>query len=198
LKEIHLRLRPSFGKIERTGFHGIFGAFDSVFRPRLEHRLHRVLREHQIQVICAIPHQYGILPVVRVATRLDIPNFLSVHDDLEYTASGHQLLDSMLTAMGNAWPGAKDVFVISEEIGQEYSRRYGARDYQTVTDGLISAADAPQSRPAGSLRVSFMEGFHLYYGSHLCAILDAPKIVRSQHTGWDISVTSGPIGNLAC
>jgi hypothetical protein len=156
----------------------------------LEHRLRRVLREHQIQVIHAIPHQYDILPVIRVATQLGIPYFLSVHDDLEYTASGHLLLGSMLTAMGNAWHGAKDVFVISEEIGQEYSRRYGARDYQIVTDGLISVADAPQSRPAGSLRVYFMGAFHLYYGPNLRAILDALKIVRSQHTGWDISVTS--------
>jgi hypothetical protein len=105
-------------------------------------------------------------------------------------ALGHPLKGQMVAALGKAWRSAKGIFVISDEIGQEYSRRYGAREYQIVTDGLTYVAEAPQSRPSRSLRVYFMGLFHPGYRANLRAVLDALKIVRSQHPDWDISVTS--------
>jgi hypothetical protein len=95
-----------------------------------------------------------------------------------------------LAGLGEAWRNARGLFVISDEIGQEYFRRYGARKYEIVTDGLTSVPEAPLSRPARSLRLYFMGIFHVHFGLNLRAILDALKIVRSQHPDWDISVTS--------
>ena len=149
-----------------------------------------MLRESRIKLLHIIPHGYDIVPVYRVASELNIPCFLTIHDDLECMALGHPLKGQMVAALGKAWRSAKGIFVISDEIGQEYSRRYGAREYQIVTDGLTSVAEAPQSRPSRSLRVYFMGLFHPGYRANLRAVLDALKIVRSQHPDWDISVTS--------
>lgn len=189
-KEIHMKLRPTFGRIERTRFHGSFGVFDRVFRPRFEHRLRRVLRDHQVKLIHTIPLTYDIVPVTRVAAQLKIPYFLNIQDDIVCSAFGsHVLMGQKVAALSNAWRNAKGVFVISDEIGQEYSRRYGVREYQIVTDGLTSVAKAPKSRPDRSLRVYFMGIFHNSYRANLRALLDALKIIRSQHPDWDISVT---------
>ncbi len=187
--EIQLPLRPSFGRIECTRFQRTFGVFDGVFRSRFESRLRRVLREHQVKLIHTIPQEYEILPVGHVAAELGIPYFLSIHDDLEYTSRGHPFLRQTVASLGKAWREAKGVFVISEEMGQEYSRRYGAREYRIVTDGLKHVADAPQPGPERSLRLYFMGLFHYSYAQNCRALLDALKIVRSRQPDWDISVT---------
>ena len=124
----------------------------------------------------------------RVASELGLPYFLSVHDDLEFLLQNHPYIETMREFMGRAWREAKGVFVISDELGQEYCRRYGAREYRIVTDGLKSVAPAPLERPANSLRLYFMGLFHLSYAGNLRAVLDALKIVRSRHPDWEISV----------
>ena len=148
-----------------------------------------MIQEHQVKIIHAIAHTYGILPVTRVAAELGIPYFLSVHDDLEYLSQGHVLIKKMPEFMGKAWREARGVFVISDEMGQEYCRRYGAREYRIVTDGLKHVADAPQQRPERSLRLYFMGLFLNNYAQNLRAVLDALKIVRSRQPEWDLSVT---------
>jgi hypothetical protein len=177
------------GRLEWSRFHSALGRFDGVFRSRFESRLRDVIEDHHIKAIHTIPHTYDIVPISRVASQLSIPYFLTIHDDLQVTSSGHPLLGQMLDALGHAWRNATGLFVISDEIGQEYSRRYGARDYVIVTDGLTSVPDAPLPRPKASLRVYFMGLFHVRYGTNLRALLDALKIVRSQHPDWDISMT---------
>jgi hypothetical protein len=197
IEEIHLPTRPDFGRIDHSRFHSSFGVFDGVFQSRFESRLRRVIREHQVKLIHIIPHGYDIVPVHKIASDLKIPLFLTIHDDLEYTAIGHPLKGRMVAAMGEAWRAAEGVFVICDEIGQEYARRYGEKKYAVVTDGLISVAEAPQRRPARSLRVYFMGLFHPGYKANLRALLDALKIVRNQHPDWDISVTSRS-GYISC
>jgi hypothetical protein len=196
-EEIHLSVRPCFGRLEWTRLHGKLALFDKVFRPRFENRLRRVLEEHQVKVIHTIPSAYDIVPISRVASDLGIPCFLNIHDDIEMTSSHHPQLGEMVAALGNAWRNAKGVFVISNEIGEEYCRRYGAREYRIVTDGLTSAAEGPQARPRGSLRVYFMGLFHIRYGTNLRALLDALKIIRSQHSDLEITVTCR-CGSIVC
>jgi hypothetical protein len=149
-----------------------------------------VLRDHRVKLIHTIPHTYDVVPISRIASELAIPFFLNVHDDLEYAALGHPLLARMVKAMGEAWRNAKGIFVISDEIGREYSRRFGARDYQVLTDGLAYVPEAPLIRSKTSLRLYFMGLFHLTYAPNFRAVLDALKIVRDQQPGWEISVTS--------
>jgi glycosyltransferase involved in cell wall biosynthesis len=188
-QEIHVPKRPPLGRLDRTRFYSRLGVVDGMYRPLFKKQLRRVLLANQVKVLHIVPHDYDIVAAYELATELNIPYFLSVHDDLEITALAHPLMGQMLKAMKKAWLGAKGIFVISEQMGKEYSRRYGTREYQVVTDGLMSVAPAPQARPSGSLRVYFMGLFHHGYRANMRALLDALKIVRDQRPGRDISLT---------
>lgn len=187
--EIPIPSRPDFGRLEYTRLSGSLGLFDWMYCGRFEARLRRVLMDHQIGIIHLLAATYSLVPVYNVATDLGIPYFISIHDDLEYVSKNHLLMRQMREFMGKAWRGARGAFVISDEIGQEYSRRYGQRQYSVVTDGLKFVSDAPRPGPEKSLRVYFMGLFHNTYAQNLRAMLDALKIVRSQHPEWDVTVT---------
>jgi hypothetical protein len=189
IEEIHIPTRPGLGRLDRTRFHKSLGILDGVFDGRFESRLRRIIQERGIQAIHIVPHGYDLVPVHRVATALSIPYFLSIHDELEYVAAGHPLLKQMVATLREAWRGARGVFVISDEMGREYSARYGKREYEVITDGLASTADAPLARPQKSLRVYFMGLFLYRYQSNFRAMLEALKKIRSRNPDWDISVT---------
>jgi len=162
---------------------------DGIYRRQFEKGLRRSLTEHQVELIHLLVNTYSIVPVHNIVSQLGIPYVLSIHDDLEYVSRGHLLMKQMTAHMGRAWHEARVVFVISEELGHEYSRRYGPREYRVVTDGLQCVADAPQRRPKESLRLYFMGLFHNTYAQNLRAVLDALKVVRSRRPAWQISVT---------
>ena len=189
LEEIHIPLRPGFGRLEWTRFRNHLRIFEGVFRSRFEARLRKVIREREIKLLHIIPHAYDIVPVCRVAAELNIPYFLNVHDVLEYTSMGHPLMKQMVETLGHAWRNARGVFVISDEMGKQYSARFGERQYEIITDGLTKTANAPLTRPARSLRVYFMGLFHYRYAANFRAVLDALKSIRGQYPDWDISVT---------
>jgi hypothetical protein len=187
--EIQIASRPDFGRLEHTRLSGSLGVFDSLFSRRFETRLSRALIKHKIKLIHLLVNGHSVVPVWKVASRLGIPYFITIHDDLEYLSVGHPQFKQMVAALGGAWRSAKGAFVISDEIGQEYNRRYGTREYRVVTDGLKCVADAPQERPKKSIRLYFMGLFHNTYAQNLRAVLDALKIVRSGQPDWDITVT---------
>ena len=189
IEEIHLPTRPGMGRLEKTRFQKRFHALDSVFESRFKSRLRKIIVERGIQAIHVIPHAFELVPAWSVAQEMGIPFFLYVHDELQYVASGHSSMKRMIETLGNAWRGAADVFVISDEMGKEYSARYGARQYEAITDGLTTVAKSPLPRPARSLRVYFMGLFHFRYQANLRALLEALKLVRKDHPDWDISVT---------
>ena len=187
--EVWLPPRPSFRRLESTRFQKYLTGLESWFQPRFESALLKLLRAHSVQAMHLIPHGYDIVGEINVAIANRIPFFLNVHDELSYTAIGHPHIDKMMTSLQQGWSEAQGIFVISEEIGEEYCLRYGRRDYIVVTDGLKSVAETPQPRPAHSLRIYFMGLFHHRYGTNLRALLDALKLVRSQNPNWEISVT---------
>lgn len=195
--EIQIPSRPDFGRLEHTRLSGSLGVFDSLFSRRFEARLRRALMDHQIRIIHLLATTYSLVPVYNVATELGIPYFVSIHDDLEYVSKNHLLMRRMREFMGKAWRGARGAFVISDEIGQEYSRRYGQRQYSVVTDGLKCIADAPRPSPEKTLRLYFMGLFHNSYAQNLRAVLDALKIIRAKNANWSISVTCRS-GGLSC
>ena len=188
VEEIHLPTRPSFGRLELTRFQSYLRILDGVFRSRFEARLRSVIQQRNIRLLHILAHAYELVPAYNVASQLNLPFFLTVHDDLEYLSGGHPATDQMLATLAEAWRRAKGIFVISEEMGKEYAARYGQREYLTVTDGIAAAAAAPLPRPARSLRVYFMGLFHGRYRANFRALLDALKTVRQQRPDWEISV----------
>ena len=187
--EVRVPTRPYFGRLDRTRLHPGLGVFDGLFRMRFEARLLHLLIEHHVKLIHLLVADYSVVSVRTVASQLRIPYFITIHDYLEYVSRGHPFLKQMVASVAEAWRGAREVFVISEELGQDYSQRFGAREYRIITDGLKSVAEAPIRRPPKSLRIYFMGLFHLAYGPNLRALLDALKIVRSKRPDWDISIT---------
>lgn len=188
--ELHGPLRRSFGRLEYTRFHPWFGIFDQLGSRKFAVRLRRILRERRVRLVHVVHQSYDIVPIGQVVRELQIPLFLTIHDDYEYMLQGHPGLSRIAESVGNAWRGAKGVFVISEEMGREYARRFGEREYTVVTDGLSNTAAAPLPRSEKSLRVYFMGLFHYTYRRNFRAVLDALKILREKNPDWKISVTS--------
>lgn len=188
--ELHGPLRRSFGRLEYTRFHPWFGIFDQLGSRKFAARLTRILRERRVRLVHVVHQSYDIVAIGEVVRELQIPLFLTIHDDYEYMLQGHPGMARMAASVGNAWRSAKGVFVISEEMGQEYSRRFGQREYTIITDGLTRTAAAPLRRPEKSLRLYFMGLFHYTYRRNFRAILDALKILRDRNPDWEFSVTS--------
>jgi glycosyltransferase involved in cell wall biosynthesis len=169
VREIHLRLRPHFGRLERSRFAGKAHATAPFFAGRFTRRLEQRCRN--ARAIHAVAH--GALDFSHafdVAERLDVPFFLHVHDDFLYSARVEDADGEAHTAIARAWSGAAARFVISDQLGQEYQHRYGALDYIVITDGIERIAPAPRPRVSGKLRVYFMGLFHLEYEPNLRAL----------------------------
>src|SRR2546423_13754608 len=90
--------------------------------------------------------------------------------------------------MRDAWLNADGRFVISQALGREYSRRYGERDYQIVTDGV---SELSATRPPGTSqksRIYFMGLFHLTYEPNFRALLQALVLLERQSAGKNFEV----------
>ena len=189
IPEFDLPVRPRLGRLERTRYSYQLSRLNPLFCSHFEKKLTQLLQREGVKVIHLIPHSYDLVPVTNVALKLGIPLFLSIHDDLEYVSRGHYSLNAMKAGMARAWQNAAGIFTISDEIGEEYGRRYGTRDFVTVTDGLKSFAAQPLPRPKNSLRIYFMGLNHYNYIPNFRSLLDALKLLRAQLPGWPISLT---------
>jgi hypothetical protein len=186
--ELHLRSRPSWGPLEHSRLAALPKAtarfFARGFRGRLRHRC-RQLRARAIHVV---PHAGADFAVAHTVGRdLGLPFFLSLHDDLAYTAGAQSRAREK--ALRNAWREAAECFVISEALGEEYRRRYGDRSFEVVTDGLTSVGPMKPRADETVLRIYFMGLFHMAYEQNLRALLEGLVIFQSEHPKVATSVT---------
>jgi hypothetical protein len=91
--------------------------------------------------------------------------------------------------MRAAWLNANARFVISDALGREYSHRYGAREYQVVTDGLTEVQPYRSKSNEKNWRIYFMGLFHLAYERNLRAFLEALNILERDVPRVTTSVT---------
>src|SRR5207249_4192201 len=96
-----------------------------------------------------------------------------------YTGGGRVPRRIMMRCLEQAWLGADLRFVISTELGEEYNRRYGARHFVVVSDGIDHLAPAPRPAPR-QLRIYFMGLFHLGYEQNLQALAPALDLVAAE------------------
>jgi glycosyltransferase involved in cell wall biosynthesis len=175
--EIHLPVRPSLGRIEHSRFVALPHALAPLFRRRFTQKLERVCHDVNARALHAIAHGgIDFHHAYRIAKKLKLPFFLQVHDDAVYTGGGRAPRRAMSRCLAEAWSGADARFVVSKELGEEYNRRYGSRDFVVVTDGVDQLAAAPRSAPM-QLRIYFMGLFHLEYEPNLQALIDAVDLV---------------------
>ena len=186
--EVHLRSRPSWGPVEHSRLAGFPKASGRFFVRWFRKRLQRYCLQVGARAIHAVPHGGLDFAEAHSAARaLSLPFFISLHDDLAYTAFADPSRRD--TAMGAAWREASARFVISEPLGREYCRRYGEREFQVVTDGVEQLTPLRVAAGSNALRIYFMGLFHMGYERNLGALLRGIAIFERQNPSSTISVT---------
>ncbi len=167
--ELQVPLRPNLGRIERTRFNALAHSITPLFRRRFARRLEEVVTDAHARAIHSVAHGgLDFHSAFLLAKKLQIPFFLQVHDDVAYTSAGRVPAQCMM----EAWQGASARFVISRELGDEYTKRYGQHEFVVVTDGLDNLCAKPRLHMA-SLRIYFMGLFHIGYEKNLEALIKA-------------------------
>ena len=188
--ELHLRSRPSWGRIEHSRFAGLPHRSAPFFAGRFRQKLRACCVEMGARAIHAVPHGgLDFAEAHTVARELSLPFFLSLHDDLAYTTTAAIPVEKREAAMQRAWNEASGRFIISEPLAEEYCRRYGRRAYHVVTDGLTGLRSPRNGADANALRVYFMGLFHMTYERNLRALLDALTIVKGANPTLSVSMT---------
>jgi glycosyltransferase involved in cell wall biosynthesis len=188
--ETHLPNRPSWGKIETSRFSRFPKMTTALFAPSFRRRLKALCQNMNVRAIHTVPHSgIDFAQAQTVAHDLSLPFFISLHDDLAYTAAAEASSAVREPAMREAWLKANARFVISEALGHEYSRRYGAREYRVVTDGLTEVQAYREKPEANVWRIYFMGLFHLDYECNLRAFLEALNIFEGEHPGVTTNMT---------
>ncbi len=188
--ETHLPDRPSWGKIETSRFSRFPKMTTPLFAPSFRRRLKALCENMNVRAIHTVPHSgIDFAQAQTVARELSLPFFISLHDDLAYTAAAEANSAVREPAMREAWLKADARFVISEALGREYSHRYGAREYSVVTDGLTEVHGYRERPETAVWRIYFMGLFHLDYEFNLRAFLEALNIFEREHPGATTSMT---------
>lgn len=188
--EVYVRTRPSWGRVEYSRLAALPKMSGAFFQRRFRKRLRECVLRLGARAIHSVPHGgLEFATVQAVACELALPFFISLHDDLAYTAPRHLPVEKREAAMSQAWREAAGRFVISEALGQEYCRRYGARDYQIVTDGLTGLTPPSTNSRPGTLRVYFMGLFHMVYERNLRALLEGIALFEREHPSIEVTVT---------
>ncbi|MFN2508783.1 MAG: glycosyltransferase family 4 protein [Chthoniobacterales bacterium] len=188
--ETHLPSRLSWGRIERSRLATLPRMTTVLFRGRFRRRLKRYATDVGARAIHAVPHAgLDFAEAHAVARELSLPFFISLHDDLAYTAADRVSMTKREAVMSEAWRGSSIRFVISDALGREYCRRYGERDFHIVTDGLMEVAAPRAPGSANALRIYFMGLFHMGYERNLRALLEGITLFERKHPSISVSVT---------
>lgn len=189
-RELHVPRRPSFSRIERSRWHALPELVTPFFRSSFRRRLRAACRDHNAIALHAIPHRaLDFYDSYLVALALGLPYFLQVHDDLLYSAKGGIDLSFASSALKEVWTGTQLRFVISRQMGEEYARRYGQREFIIITDGIEQIAEAPRAARENELRIYFMGLFHISYEENLRVLLEAIARAQAAEPSLRISAT---------
>lgn len=179
--EIQIPPRPYFGRIENTRLNKYFTLLDAPFEKSFFENLSTEIKRLSPTIIHAIPQDTSFWQAFQCSRALKIPFVLNVHDDMQYTFASlsHARKEQTMAHLGEVWRNAETRFVISEEMGNEYSRRYGSRPFAMVTDGFQQYLPVRQANHR-RLFIYFMGLFHVSYDENLNCLLSAIEILESR------------------
>ena len=186
-EEIHLPVRPNFRRLERSRFGKYLGVVFPLCTEGFKRRLEAALLKHQVSAIHAIPQGIDFAYAFEVARKLSLPYYLNVHDELSYNLLGHVELSDAEDQLAHIWRESTGRIVISEAMGEEYSRRYGDKPYTVVTDGLEKLPSDGRLIPPKSLHVYFMGMVHLSYRDTFSSFTLALDQFAKTHPDWVVS-----------
>jgi glycosyltransferase involved in cell wall biosynthesis len=187
--ERHLPARPSFGRLETTRASAYLGALELAGGSALSRRLAALFAEHEVHAVHGVSHTTAFWWAFQASRRRRLPFLLSVHDDLGWSLRGRPERRFALARLARVWREADERFVIGDEMGREYERRYGPRSYAVVSDAAEAVAARPPQRSRDALRVYFMGAFHLSYRTNLDRLLRALERDVVRNAFHQISVT---------
>lgn len=111
---------------------------------------------------------------------------VSVHDDIRHLASIDPWKSFIEAMVGECWSEAVNRFVISPEIGEEYSRRYGVRSWIQITDGVESVAAVARPVRPNRLNTYFAGALNVPYEPNFIALQHALKAWSTNHPGDEV------------
>ena len=195
IPERHLRARPSLGRLETTRVSSYLGALELPCGPALTRRLESLFAAHDVRAVHGISHTTGFWWAFQASRRRGVPYLLSVHDDLRWSLRGRPEHRFASARLAEVWRDADERFVIGEEMGREYDRRYGVRPYSIVSDAAEAVTADPPPRSRDGLRVYFMGAFHLSYRQNLDRLLLALEsdVVRTAFREVSLTLRCGAI-----
>jgi hypothetical protein len=128
-------------------------------------------------------HGLGFVHAARWCRANNVPFSLSVHDDIRHQSPGLCWMAFVEDHVAKAWRDAVNRFVISDEMGAEYSARYGQKPWVQITDGLEEEAIAHGCREPNrqKLTVYFAGAVNVPYEPNLRALQQGLKLYQEQN-----------------
>ena len=179
IREFQLKERPRIPLIENIArFQGFYKRIARAGISRWEKRFLKLVTEIKPDCIHSVYGDDQLFACVQnVANSLSIPHVLSVHDDnasLEYR-------DNAVLAQKTeeTWLESSYRYVISEEMGEEYCRRYGKKDFAVITDGIENVLNA-ETRVTKQTRgrVYFTGLLHISYEPNISDLMTCLESIK--------------------
>ncbi len=162
--ELAVPMRPTIGRLENTRFYWLGGYLEYLWQPIFRRAIREQLMRFKPDGVHIIPHTYGdFAQIHEVCIELNIPVHISIHDEFFYSSGKLPFKKKLAQKLKKLWQNAQSRFVISQEMGLEYCRRYGPRPYHIHTDGVIPRAHYEYLPPKKDLRLFFMGMLHNSY-----------------------------------
>jgi hypothetical protein len=179
-EEIFVRERISLGRLERSRF----ASFCMSLRVatwqssrRVFYRAMDLLKPEHVHL-----HLQGTAFIHGANWCLSrrVPFSASVHDDIRHLTTGDPWAKFIERKAAESWRCASNRFVISPEIGHEYSTRYGARAWVQITDGFLTFRSSTKPPTSDRCNVYFAGAVNLPYEPNLRALQQALKLLKSR------------------
>jgi hypothetical protein len=128
-------------------------------------------------------HGLGFIHALRWCRANNVAFSVSIHDDIRHQCPGPLWTDFTERGTAKAWSDAVNRFVISPEMGQEYSQRYGRMPWVQITDGLTPDAIArgPRDPVVRRLNIYFAGAVNVPYEPNFHALQQALKLHQKRH-----------------
>ena len=179
--------RPTFGWLDHTRLAPGLSSVELVSERRIRRSVKAATAAWRPDAIHALAHSMDFWPTAKAAHESGVPLLLTVHDDLRYALRNSPVLPLALRRLSQVWNYADARFVITEQLGREYNRRYGAHDFAVVTDGLEEVSDFRPAREG--LGAYFMGAYHASYKRNFETLLGALTELQSRLPPDSVSLT---------
>lgn len=182
VEEVYFGVRPRLARVRSTRLGVLVRQLDDFGHRGLERELEILVNRHGVEAIHALADaQIAFAIGHRVARNTGARFVLSLHDAPWYKRLRWQVgNERFFAALCDAWCDADACIVISPEMGEAVSQRYGRRPFLVVTDGLEAAATSPAVGVPREFTIYFCGSVHVAHHENFDALVKAVAQIRRQ------------------